>query len=331
MDLRPDARLHRHQRQLPELSGAALPACPITGEPAAERVARISAKLLHDLWRYGLRVAPEPLRRDQGSIGLYRSPCGLMFFHPAAAGSPDFYRSLYGPRRAHAQLRRHAATRGDFRAGAALARPGDRVLDVGCGEGAFAALLPQGACYQGLEPHGAPGEAPPVLAETAEAHAARLPGAYDLACAFQVLEHVADPLGMTMAMAACLKPGGLLVLAMPVWPSPHTAVPNNLMNLPPHHLTWWNEGACRALAARLGLDVVRVGTVPAYPAQAVSLWTHRLCALHLRPGDAPVRAGWRFHASTGAAYAAARALAPLLGVPPRAAPLDILLVARKPG
>jgi SAM-dependent methyltransferase len=307
-----------------------LPACPITGEPAAERVARVSAKLLHDLWRYGLRVEPEPLRRDGGSIGLYRSPCGLMFFHPAAAGSRAFYRNLYGKRRAHERLRRHAATREDFRAGAALARPGDRVLDVGCGEGAFAALLPAGVRYQGLEPHGASGEAPPIVAETVEAHAARRSGVYDLICAFQVLEHVADPLGAAAAMAACLKPGGLLALAMPAWPSPHTAVPNNLVNLPPHHLTWWNAGACRALAARLRLEAVRIELLPAYPAQAVSLWTHRLCALRLPLGGGPVRAAWRFHASTGAAYAAARVLAPLLGLPRRAEPLDILLVARKP-
>jgi len=82
----------------------ALPPCPITGEPAAERVQRIPAKLLHDLWRYGARVDPRPLRRDGGSIGLYRSPCGLMFFHPALAGTPGFYRNLYGRRQVHENL-----------------------------------------------------------------------------------------------------------------------------------------------------------------------------------------------------------------------------------
>ena len=204
------------------------------------------------------------------------------------------------------------------------------MLDVGCGAGAFAALLPAGARYQGLEPHGSPAPRPPVRAETVEAHAARFPCAYDLACAFQVLEHAADPLGMASAMAACLRPGGLLVLAMPVWPSPHTEVPNNLVNLPPHHLTWWNEGACHALAARLGLEVMRVGKLPAYPAQAVVHWTQRLSVLRARPGGY-VRAGWRWHASAGLAYGAAWLLAPILGLPPRAAPLDILLVARKPG
>ena len=290
---------------------------------------RVSAKLLHDLWRLGARVEPEPLRRNLGVIGLYRSPCGLMFFHPAVAGSTAFYRDFYARHGGHDMLGRHAATRGDFRAGAALARPGDRVLDVGCGEGAFAGLLPEGARYTGLEPHGAPRAAPLVLGETVEAHAARHAGVYDIACAFQVLEHAADPLGMASAMAECLAPGGLIVLALPVWPSPHTEIPNNLLNLPPHHLTWWNEGACRALAARLGLEAVRVESLPAYPSQAVVHWTRLLCAPRARPGRC-VRAGWRLHAAVALAYGLAKPLASLLGLPPGARPLDVALVARKP-
>jgi SAM-dependent methyltransferase len=168
-----------------------------------------------------------------------------------------------------------------------------------------------------------------VLAETVEAHAARRPDAYDLACAFQVLEHVADPLGMASAMAACLAPGGLLVLAMPVWPAPHTEIPNNLLNLPPHHLTWWNEGACRALASRLGLQAVRVELLPAYPLQAPVHWARLLCAPRARPGRF-VRAGWRVHAGVALAYGAARLLAPVFGLPPGARPIDIFMVARKP-
>jgi SAM-dependent methyltransferase len=92
-----------------------------------------------------------------------------------------------------------------------------------------------------------------------------------------VLEHVADPRALAAAMAACLRPGGLLVLSMPIWPSPHTEMPNNLVNLPPHHLTWWTEGACRALCAALGLEPLRVGPLPTYPLQAPLHWSLRLC------------------------------------------------------
>lgn len=314
-----------------ESDAAPLPPCPITGLPAAERLQWIPAKLLYDLWHRGARTDPAPLRRDSGRIGLYRSPCGLAFFHPAFAGSAAFYGSLYGRLRVHETIADQAPTRGDYRAGAALARPGDRVLEVGCGHGAFAALLPAGVRYQGLEPHGTPPPgAPPILAETAAAHAARHPWTYDLACAFQVLEHVADPLGLARDMAACLRPGGRLVLVMPVWPSPLTALPNNLVNLPPHHLTWWTEDACRALAAALGLAVERTAVLPAYPLHAALTWSVKLCPVRTRPG-AYVLPRWRWHLSVAAAMLAGRVMARLFGLPRDALPVDVLLVARKPG
>ncbi|WP_187830134.1 class I SAM-dependent methyltransferase [Siccirubricoccus phaeus] len=306
------------------------PPCPITGEPAAELLQSIPAKLLYDLWRRGARVEPAPLRRDQGRVNLWRSPCGLAFFDPALPGSPGFYAALYGRVRAHETMAGEAATRGDFRAGAALARPGDAVLDVGCGHGAFAGLLPAGIRYQGLEPHGAPPPgSPPISAETVAAHAARCPGAYDLACAFQVLEHVADPLGMAAAMARCLKPGGRLVLAMPIWPSPHTDFPNNLVNLPPHHLSWWDAGACRALAAALGLEVEQVGPLATYPSQASLHWALRLTPFRTAPG-AWVKPYWRWHLAGAAALWLGTKAARWFGLPRGARPLDILLVARKP-
>ncbi len=64
-------------------------------------------------------------------------------------------------------------------------------------------------------------------------------------------EHAADPLGTAgAATVECPAPGGLLVPAVPSWPSPHAEGPNKLANLPPHHLARWSGGACRALAAR---------------------------------------------------------------------------------
>ena len=309
-----------------------LPPCPITGEAAAERVETISAKLLADLWRFGAGVAPTPLQRGEGPLGLYRSPCGLRFFHPAIAGDAAFYGAFYGRFHAMRQFSAHAAERGDFRAAAEHVRPGDRVLDVGCGDGAFAALVPQ-ATYQGLDLHPMPRPGgPSILAETIESHAARHPAAYDVVAAFQVLEHVADPHALATAMLRCLAPGGLLIAAMPLYPSPLTAFPNNLLNLPPHHLSWWTEGACTALCRELGLEPVRIGPVPSSRMHAQMQWMARLCPLPKpgRPGQGHVRRGWGRLAAIFLSFQVARLLAVVAGLPRHAAPIDVVLVARKP-
>ena len=305
-----------------------MPPCPVTGLPAAALLQRMPAKLLHDLWRYGARVDPSPLRRDSGSIGLYRSPCGLAFFHPAFEGSARFYDSFYGRLRAHEHLGGQPGTRQDLRAAAALVRSGDAVLEVGCGRGAFGTLLPPGARYQGLDPYGAP--PPPILAETVGEHAAHSHAAYDMVCAFHVLEHVADPLALARDMLACLRPGGLLVLAMPNWPSVLTELPNNLLNLPPHHLTWWDDGACAALCDALGLQPLRIEALPPSPMQALAFWARRLCPVRTRPG-LWVKPSWRWHAAMLWALQAGRLAARVFGLPRDATPIEVLLVARKPG
>ena len=289
------------------------------------------AKLLFDLWRWGVRVDPAPLRRDSGSIGLWRSPCGLAFFHPAFEGSGRFYDGLYGPRRIHEGLGAAARRRPDLAALVALARPGDAVLEVGCGHGALAALLPPGVRYQGLEPHGTPPPGGPLIAaETVAAHAACQAGTYDLACAFHVVEHVADPLGMARDMVACLRPGGHLVLAMPAWPSALTDLPNNLVNLPPHHLSWWTEEACLALAARLGLEEAAVRLLPPAPMEAVVFWARRFSPVRTRPGEW-LKPSWRWHLSALLALRVGALAARLFGLPRDATPIDVLLVAKKPG
>lgn len=102
---------------------------------------------------------------------------------------------------------------------------GARVADVGCGGGLLAeALAARGAHVTGID------LAPELIevarlhlheshlqvdyrVQSAEALAAAAPGAFDAVCSLELLEHVPDPESLVQALAALLRPGGLLVLS----------------------------------------------------------------------------------------------------------------------
>jgi SAM-dependent methyltransferase len=63
----------------------------------------------------------------------------------------------------------------------------------------------------------------------------------------------AAPAQFIANMRRCLRPGGLLILAMPKFRSAINDIPNFVFNAPPHHLSWWSERAlqdARAIALR---------------------------------------------------------------------------------
>lgn len=306
------------------------PPCPIMGQPAKRLVQSISARLLAALWRYSMGVEIRPLIAGIRRFHLWESPCGLAFFDPMLPGDTSFYRDFYRRIAAHERLSQNDTGRPEMQLAARPVRPGARVLDVGCGHGTFAAYVPE-ARYVGLDPHFA-GVAPhgrDIRAETIEQHAAAMPGSYDVALALQVIEHVTDPVGFARSLVVTLKPGGVLQIGVPSWPSELTAIPNFVLNAPPHHLTWWTEDALRALATRLGLETEAVLPIPPPRYTGLVSWMARLAAQ--REPDVFFKASWRWHAALAWGWAAGSVLDKLFGAPATAQPHGLLLVARKPG
>ena len=148
-------------------------------------------------------------------------------------------------------------------------RPGMRLLDVGAGQGEFAAgAAALGAVVQAVEPSTAAveicrangvnafhGDLTAFLAEPLEEP-------FDLVTTAHVIEHHPDPITMVREMASALKPGGLLWIAAPnaAAPTARAAGLNwHSMDLP-IHLHHFTLTSMHRLLNEAGLKIERIET-----------------------------------------------------------------------
>lgn len=304
------------------------PPCPITGEAGSRLIQRVPANLLIGLWKAAFRIDTRRLLGPGREFGLWESPCGLVFFEPRVAADGEFYRTLYPAWTRDGPWSGDASARQDYLRAARLVRPGDAVLDVGCGAGAFAPFVAHGR-YTGLDDnYPAAGLERDIRNEALAAHAAGHAGAYDVVCAFHVLEHVADPGSFARELAHCIRPGGLLVIAVPKYPSALNDIPDCMFNAPPHHLTWWSEPALAALAAAAGLQVRSLEGLPLGAHHRLGHWMGRTAPP--LTGEVYFRASRWWYCALAWSALAGLVCSTLLGTPRKAPPIELLLVAARP-
>ncbi len=236
--------------------------CPICKDCEATLHASYAREKLVTRWKQSLTVdiAGELIGLDPVTEWLCPR-CRLQFFPPTGAGSAELYEQLcrfpwyYMPDKWE-----HAMAVADVRSG-------DRVLEVGCGAGAFLRRLrTAGWDASGLELNPlavaqAQAAGLPVSAEMIGDVAAARPEAYDFVCSFQVLEHVADPFDFIDQQVRVLKPGGRLAIGVPNQDS-YIKHEDNLLNLPPHHISRWSARSLQNLTKVFPLSEHRMATEP---------------------------------------------------------------------
>jgi SAM-dependent methyltransferase len=251
------------------------PQCRLCGSRNCKRNLSLRTRDLAAVYTHTFGIDVTSDLPDTTHIQLIRClDCDLYHFEPARPGSADFYARLAAsPKMSFAY---YPESRAGFDVAAQTATAGARLLDVGCGSGKLAARLDPGVSYTGLElnPDGlANGQRRGLnlLNERIEDHARHNPRGYDVVCAFEVMEHVADPIGFAEACCAALAPGGVMILSTPSADSFYPFVINEPLNFPPHHLTWWTERTYRRLGERLGFPEVAV-TRPRFSATGHALF-----------------------------------------------------------
>jgi 2-polyprenyl-3-methyl-5-hydroxy-6-metoxy-1,4-benzoquinol methylase len=182
--------------------------------------------------------------------------CDLRFFYHTITGSESFYERLqeFGWY--------YMDEKEEYDFAARYVNKSDRVLEVGSGKGAFARRI-RARDYVGLEFSRkaalmAKEDGAYVINESVREHALNNVERYDVVCSFQVLEHVSDPKGFLKSSIACIKPGGVLIVSVPSADSFLSSVTNGVLNLPPHHVTWWTDRSLKSLSDILGLEIVEL-------------------------------------------------------------------------
>lgn len=161
--------------------------------------------------------------------------------------------------------------------GQRLARPGLRILDIGCGAGANALELSAFgsvvACDRSLDALAFVRSR--GITDAVAAEAPRLPfrdGAFDIVTAYDVIEHVEDDRAFVAELSRVLAPGGAVAVHVPAWPflwSHHDEVLE--------HKRRYTRGNLRSLLLAGGLELESLGwTNFAIFAPTVALrWTRR--------------------------------------------------------
>lgn len=235
--------------------------CPLCNSKEIDIVEQIAVKDIAGLYGKLLGGSITLGFPDKKDISLCNcNSCDLKFFHPAMTGSEEFYEKLQKFEWYYLQDKYEYDFAGKF------IDDNASVLEIGCGKGSFAEII-VAKKYTGLEfsqkaVSMARQRGLNVINESVEEHAKGNSQRYDVVCSFQVLEHVSEINKFLKNAIECLKPGGLFMVTVPSADSFLPLVRNGILNMPPHHVSWWHDKTLHFIAEMFDLGIVELEHEP---------------------------------------------------------------------
>ena len=235
--------------------------CPFCSAGNGEVLESIPVADLDALYR---RLYKAPVARLFGGrdvLSLMRcTSCDLRWYEPMAGGDEDFYNTLQH------KTWYYVDHKHEFDLALPCIEPGHTVLEVGSGKGNFARFLQKSGRphrYTGLDfgkeaQRMAASNGIDIRVQSIQDFASSNPESFDVVCAFQVLEHVVEIRSFLDAMALALKPGGLMLIAVPSEDSYISRSNNLALNLPPHHISRYTDRWFTYAASTLQLELLRL-------------------------------------------------------------------------
>jgi SAM-dependent methyltransferase len=230
---------------------------PITNSEHVELKDTIPSSQIINLYNTELGVDVSRFYNNCDTVSIYRCKgTGLYFYQPRNIdGDEKFYDDLKRVMTSNLNTPYYSETKWEYGICANMIRGGDKVYEVGAGNGSFLKKLRSKGV---TDIHGselsldsikeAARQNITLKQETIQAKALEGKNIFDIVCSFQVLEHVSEIHSFIEACLAILKPGGKFIVAVP-FNSPYLFNFDklNTLNLPPHHMNMWNREAFEKL------------------------------------------------------------------------------------
>ena len=290
--------------QTDEYIGAEKPICPLSGDRETRCIGTWPTEKMQRLWKEDIGIDAGNCLGNHRFISLWHSEkSDLQFFCPMVIGNESFYQRL------HKKTWYFQPDKWEFKEAARHIASSDLVLDLGAGLQPFSAFIGANR-YAAVDPFTAQDAAPNPQRK------------FDVVCAFQVLEHVPDPLGFIAMAKSWLKPGGRIFIGVPNRESYLRDLRELALDMPPHHVSRWSERALVSLAQSSQLTLEAITRSPLEAWEASLYWMTHFEQVLPRP------AVGRHRVSRIIAYSAACCLSALRPPPQTVVGGSLLLRAR---